>query len=136
MQPSTSGSHAIRRAMEAQYTSLDGVAFPVEDWEAGVKRIHINFCGKPHALSLPLPGDLRDGPDESREDDERVEVEGDEDWMDEKDLEGLKGIIATYQPDFDERKASALWGRLDGAIGKGKKVKIAWPVVLLLATRR
>ncbi|KAK0121171.1 hypothetical protein ONS96_011352 [Cadophora gregata f. sp. sojae] len=116
-------------------TGLDVVQFSPEHWKEGVKRIWINTGGQEDAFSMsvrhtdPFPSRVGAG-------EVKVWIENDGDWMDEGDLQWLKGLFATFIPAIPEEKINDLWDEMDDAVGKGNKIRFTWPVVQLLATKR
>lgn len=64
-------------------------------------------------------------------------VDRDEDWVERRDVNWLKGLFASFLPSIPEEEIRDLWTGLENAAGgPAKEVEIAWPVVLLLATKR
>ncbi|KAG4439682.1 hypothetical protein IFR05_004819 [Cadophora sp. M221] len=116
-------------------TGLDVVPFPMDHWEKGVRRVWINTRGKDDAFSMSVkhtdPFPSRVGRYDVKE-----WIEDDEDWVDEKDVQWLKGLFASFIPTIPEEEIEELWNEMEDVVGKGKKVKFEWPVVQLLATRR
>lgn len=79
------------------------------------------------------------GPNRVGESDEREIVAIDEDWVEEKDIEWLKGCFLNFLPSnrsIPEEELRDLWGKLNDAIGCGRKVKIDGPVAQLLSIKR
>ncbi len=122
------------RTIRNGVTGLDVVPFPPENWEH-VRRIQINTCGKDDAFSMSVkhtdPFPSRVGKEDVKE-----WLEDDADWLDEKYVQWLKGLFASFIPAIPEGEIRELWDEMEDAVGKGKRVKFTWPVVQLLATRR
>jgi hypothetical protein len=126
----------VERAMREANSGFDNVPFPLEDWEAGARRIVINTGGKMEPLSMSVKN-AKEAPNRVSETDVREFVERDEDWVDKKNVKWLKGLFASFLPSIPEEDISDLWKELeDAAGGIEEEVEIAWPVVLLLATKR
>ncbi|KAL2069515.1 hypothetical protein VTL71DRAFT_14194 [Oculimacula yallundae] len=123
------------RALQASMTGLDTVPVPKEDWEEGALRVRINTRGDGKAFYIgrghtdPLPNRVGEG-------DKRIYIEDDEDWIYEKSVEWLKGMLISFVPAPREEDVRSLWDEMEVAVGKGKNVKCSWPVVQLLATKR
>ena len=74
-----------------------------------------------------------------REHDVRIQKK-DKNWVREEDVQWLKGMYASFLPTVKEEIEELwgeLWGELENAMGgREKKVKLTWPVVVLLAIRQ
>lgn len=122
-------SELVDRALEIINTALESVALPKDSWEA-VKRVYINTHGSVEPFRLNrLSADSRVGTEE-----QRVWVEGDEDWHDEQGIDWLKAYYATWVPLVPESETQSLWKELSQALN-GAKAKIETPIVLILATK-
>lgn len=116
-------------------SGLDNIAFPSETWEAGVKRVKINFGGRKRGLAVDTIHSHSALSNIGKEDIEE-RIENDPDWVEERDVSSLKGVWTSFQPNFTEDEISNLWKKLGDAIGEGKTARIVWPLVQILATRR
>ncbi|KAI9048780.1 hypothetical protein LZ554_007611 [Drepanopeziza brunnea f. sp. 'monogermtubi'] len=128
-------SEVFRRAFRNGVTGLDNVPFSPEFWEEGARRVKTNTGGRADAFLMSaryrdsFPSRLGDG-------DVVQWVEEDQDWVDEVDLQGLKGVFASFIPAPADDKIKGLWAEMEDAVKSDKRVKITWPFVQLLATRR
>ncbi|KAH6714066.1 S-adenosyl-L-methionine-dependent methyltransferase [Leptodontidium sp. MPI-SDFR-AT-0119] len=123
------------RTIRNGVTGLDVIPFSMDHWEEGVRRVWINTRGKDDAFSMsvkhtdPFPSRVGEG-------DVREWIEDDGDWVDEKDVQWLKGLFASFIPTIPEDEIKELWDEMEDVVGKGKKVRFAWPIVQLIARRR
>ncbi|KAH7346335.1 S-adenosyl-L-methionine-dependent methyltransferase [Rhexocercosporidium sp. MPI-PUGE-AT-0058] len=103
------------RTIKNGVTGLDVVPFSMDDWKEGARH--------------PFPSRVG-------EKDVKEWIENDGDWIDEKAVQWLKGFFASFIPTVPKDEIRELWDNMEEAVGRGNKVKFAWPVVQLLATRR
>lgn len=128
---------AVQKAFK-NHPALENIAFPKEDWELGTKRIWINTRGNGEVFKLGKAhwmeeyDSLATG---ALDTDERIYVEDHEGWMDERDSQWLRGVVTNFVPLMAQYDVGDLWEELDGVIGDGK-VKVAWPALMLLATKK
>ena len=113
------------------YEAFDGAKTGI--WKYGLT-IWV-WTGKDDAFSMSVkhtdPFPSRVGKEDVKE-----WLEDDADWLDEKYVQWLKGLFASFIPAIPEGEIRELWDEMEDAVGKGKRVKFTWPVVQLLATRR
>ncbi|PQE12385.1 Methyltransferase type 11 protein [Rutstroemia sp. NJR-2017a BVV2] len=122
-------SDLLTHAFRIINTGLDCLEFPANEWKA-VKRIYINAQGSIDSFKT----NDRVGESKVKSTDERVWVEDDADWCDEKDITWLKGYIGTWVPVLPESEAQDLWDELEKALN-GQKAKLETPVAIVLATK-
>ncbi|KAL4805109.1 S-adenosyl-L-methionine-dependent methyltransferase [Aspergillus unguis] len=122
------------RGVEAPITGLDDVAFPEEMWRSGVKRIFTNCQGDRRNVAFS-PG-CEERPDQVGKEDERVFVEGNEDWMNRGvGLEWLQNVFVNFVPGKKIADDAGRWEEMARVLGE-QKVDVAWPSIKILATRR
>ncbi|KAG7007328.1 hypothetical protein G7Y79_00010g028290 [Physcia stellaris] len=143
-QPDTDETHI--RGIGASNTGLKHVLLDAGVWEHGARRIRIN-CGFKEEAAMPM-ADADDVPmAENHVQAEREslkEIERETDWDMLVEPEWFKNLSQTCQSstplphDFDE-KTAGLWRDLNKALDNGPKengkVRITWPVDVVLATR-
>ncbi|CZT43234.1 uncharacterized protein RSE6_03236 [Rhynchosporium secalis] len=123
------------QCLRKSISGLDTVPFSPEHWEEGVQRIWINSRGDSDSFQMsvrhakPFASKVGDG-------DVKSLIEDDEDWIEQRNVQWLKGMFASFIPSIPEEELQDLWDEMDIAVGKGKDVKVGWPVVQLLATKR
>ncbi|KAI0840791.1 S-adenosyl-L-methionine-dependent methyltransferase [Hypoxylon sp. FL0890] len=111
-------------------TGFEYLEFPEQEWE-GVKRVYINTQGNVDSFALcHLMGERK-----VKESEEKVWIEGDEDWTDFKGIDWMKGYLATWAPLIPESDIQGAWDELELAL-EGKKVKARTPVAMIFATKR
>lgn len=137
------GATPMERACKVLYSWTDNIAFPSDDWE-DVRRIKWN---SDRTLSFFDRKFLDFEPDctSAVGSDEKMEHHDDRSlWLKEGcDIDWVKGFIEAQWPweraigkEVGE-EVERLYGELEASMGgKGAKVKIGWPVALMLATRR
>lgn len=119
---------------------LDNVAFPETDWKQ-VRRLKWN-CDKPMMLLKDDDVDFETKWDSRVRVGESEEKIVDRDfWAIDADVDWMVGFVDHALPwaNKDEEKAQLdeLFQELENSMGgKGKRQQIAWPVALLLATKK
>ncbi|PHH88539.1 hypothetical protein CDD83_7419 [Cordyceps sp. RAO-2017] len=117
------------RAFRIGNTALDAVGFPDSGWKA-VKRIYVNARGSVDRFAI---GDLR-GKSRVKEGEDKLWIEGDQDWRGVKEISWFKGYLETLVPCVPESKIRHLWDELELALD-GKGVEMELPNVMVLATK-
>jgi ubiquinone/menaquinone biosynthesis C-methylase UbiE len=122
------------RILEMQDSAYDSVVLPPELFEGNIQRVKLNFQGrhKPfHMTGFEEPV----SPSRLGSEDERIEVE-DTDWYLDMDLQGVKDFFSSFPVGNDDKEFIAqCWQDLEAAAPNGR-YKGAWPVSIVLATRR
>jgi trans-aconitate 3-methyltransferase len=110
-------------------TGLETVGFPDSGWES-VTRTYINSLG----TVQPFKINDRVGKSRVKPEEERIWVDGDQDWTDVQGIDWFKGYFGTWVPRIPESELQDIWDELELSL-QGKKVKIETPIVLILATK-
>ena len=130
----------FERAKITLCAQLDNIAFPDKDWRQ-IRRIKWNH-DKPMMflenddVDFEIKWDSKVGPSES------LERKIDRDfWHNDADVAWIRGFVDHALPwengDEDKARLEPLFKELEASMGgKDTKRKIAWPIVLLLATKR
>ncbi|KAL4874340.1 S-adenosyl-L-methionine-dependent methyltransferase [Aspergillus karnatakaensis] len=126
-----------RRSTRVMATGFDNVVFPASDWREGVKRIFTNTGGDRKKLGFAREcEEEEDAVGVAEGQDQRVFVEDDEDWIvRDCDLTWLQSTFTSYVPGKKVEDDLARWEEMERALG-GKTVTVAWPSVVILATKR
>ena len=124
---------AFERAFWIVQSGNETVAFPKSAW-CDVKRIYINAEGRRESF-LIAEGDHRVGVERVGREEQRIWIQGAEEWCEWRGIAFFKGYLSTWLPPIPEEELGDLWMELEDALGGGE-VKIRTPVVLILATKR
>lgn len=123
---------ALERAFRHSNAAYDSIELPETEWES-VKRLYINAHGS--VGNWLLTDDDRVGESKVKDSEERIWIDDDEDWMYHQDFAWFKEFFATKYPPMPESAFEDLWVEMRQAVGE-EKVKIEYPVALVLATKR
>jgi trans-aconitate 3-methyltransferase len=130
------GGGVLERAVRQGTSDLDNIPFPEKDLERGARKIVINSGGRSPTEGIDLKN-IKRVESEVSEWDVKEAVEFDKDWIQEKDVDWLKGMFARFLPSIPEHEIQDLWTELEEAVGGlCKKTNVAWIVVQLLGTKR
>lgn len=124
-----------RRAIRQISTGYDNLGFDENVWEQGVERLFTNTNGDRRELTLTKSVTVEEGEDRVGMNDRRTFIEDDPDWETEGcDLEWFRNLFMSFMPDEDLKHE---WRLMEEALGgKSTKVKVTWPNVQLIATRK
>ena len=123
-------SELYARAFRVANTGYDALEFPRSNWEM-VKRVYVNAKGNIKAFVI---NDMI-GKSKVKESEEKVWIEDDEDWHYMQGIDWLKEYVGTWVPRTPESEMQDLWNELESAL-EGNKIKIEFPVVIVLASKR
>ena len=117
------------RALRNGNSAFESVGFPEGKWRE-VRRVYINSGGTLEAFRIDeRVGESKVGPGE-----ERIWKDGDQDWMDLKRIDWLRGYFSTWIPLVSEEETRHLWEDLEASLD-GQEVAMETPVVMILATK-
>ncbi|KAF3770935.1 hypothetical protein M406DRAFT_67292 [Cryphonectria parasitica EP155] len=119
------------RAYRLSNAAYEPLALPEGEWR-DVKRVYMNSPGS--TRQWMLSGDDRIGEDRVGEGEERVWIEHDDSWAAFHDIAWLRAHLATLVPRIPESELQQLWDELELALD-GQKVRLEFPVVVILATK-
>ncbi|KAH8797272.1 S-adenosyl-L-methionine-dependent methyltransferase [Xylogone sp. PMI_703] len=128
----------LARAGASLSNGYDDIEFRENMWESGMQRFFINTGGDRDIIRVNGRMENLQRPDKVREDEKRMFVENDDDWItDNCDLEWLQKMYINFTVGRTLEDDKERWVQLEEALGgKDQKVRMAWPVLQILATRK
>ena len=126
------GSPMVQRGLELLQNWLDNIEFPSSSFK-DVQRFHIN--GSNMSCSQAHPGRTVSA---MGEDDVMMQLHEEENWSNEVDVSWLKALMVTYPKAHkmsESESSQPLWRKLQEAVQGAEKLKIYWPLGMVLATK-